>query len=215
MVPGSNPNHTIYVFIVKSCTIFVIALRKGQKLTKRDRVWAIFQNTKRLKKLVPWLNSKQNLFQHLSNSFYQPKCSTELLLLLHIVVWKWTIHSHFFVFSNYNQFMWNNVLPVYGAGIRTHDLKDTSLLPLPLHHGSCSLLPIVTLTYQFSLNSMSPKSSGNVWPRERSLQFSFSIREQIASSWKIANWKRLFHVEAQFFWPTTTENFQLKTFYHF
>ena len=31
---------------------------------------------------------------------------------------------HFF-----NKYMWKNVHPVYGAGIRTHDLRNMSLLP--------------------------------------------------------------------------------------
>ena len=38
----------------------------------------------------------------------------------------------FSVFSNkhynfYNKYMWKNVHPVYGAGIRTHDLRNVSL----------------------------------------------------------------------------------------
>ena len=35
----------------------------------------------------------------------------------------------FSVFSNnfYNKFMWKNVHPVYGAGIRTHNLRNVSL----------------------------------------------------------------------------------------
>ena len=28
--------------------------------------------------------------------------------------------------------MWKNVHPVYGTGIRTHDLQNVSLLPSPL-----------------------------------------------------------------------------------
>ena len=41
----------------------------------------------------------------------------------------------FSVFSNkiynfYYKFMWKNVHPVYGAGIRTHTLLKMSLLPL-------------------------------------------------------------------------------------
>ena len=28
---GSNPKHTIYAFMVKFCTIFVIGLKNGQK----------------------------------------------------------------------------------------------------------------------------------------------------------------------------------------
>ena len=40
----------------------------------------------------------------------------------------------FTVFSNkhynfYNKYMWKNVHPVYGAGIRTHNLWNMSLLP--------------------------------------------------------------------------------------
>ena len=31
--------------------------------------------------------------------------------------------------------MWKNVHPVFGAGIRTHDLWNTSLFPLPLDQG--------------------------------------------------------------------------------
>ena len=31
--------------------------------------------------------------------------------------------------------MWKNVLPVYGAGIRNHDLWNMSLLPWPLEQG--------------------------------------------------------------------------------
>ena len=29
----------------------------------------------------------------------------------------------------YNKYMWKNVHPVYGAGIRTHDLQIMSLFP--------------------------------------------------------------------------------------
>ena len=29
----------------------------------------------------------------------------------------------------YNKYMWKNVHPVYGAGIRTHDLQNVSLFP--------------------------------------------------------------------------------------
>ena len=32
--------------------------------------------------------------------------------------------------------MWKNVHPVYSAGIRTHDLWDVSLFPLPLDQDS-------------------------------------------------------------------------------
>ena len=32
--------------------------------------------------------------------------------------------------------MWKNVHPVYGAGIRTHNLRNVSLFPLPLDQGS-------------------------------------------------------------------------------
>ena len=32
--------------------------------------------------------------------------------------------------------MWKNVHPVYGAGIRTHNLQNVSLFPLPLDQGS-------------------------------------------------------------------------------
>ena len=32
--------------------------------------------------------------------------------------------------------MWKNVHPVYGAGIRTHNLRYVSLYPLPLDQGS-------------------------------------------------------------------------------
>ena len=40
----------------------------------------------------------------------------------------------FLVFSNkhynfYNNYMWKNVHPVYGAGIQTHDLWNVSLFP--------------------------------------------------------------------------------------
>ena len=40
----------------------------------------------------------------------------------------------FSVFSNkhynfYNKYLWKNVHPVYGAGIRTHDLRNVSLFP--------------------------------------------------------------------------------------
>ena len=34
-----------------------------------------------------------------------------------------------------------NVHPVYGARIRTHDLRNVSLLPLPLDQGSLNNLP--------------------------------------------------------------------------
>ena len=36
----------------------------------------------------------------------------------------------------YNKPMWRNVHPVYGTGIRTHNLLITSLLPQPLDQGS-------------------------------------------------------------------------------
>ena len=36
----------------------------------------------------------------------------------------------------YNKLMWKNVHPVYGTGIRTHDFRIVSLLPLPLDQGS-------------------------------------------------------------------------------
>ena len=44
---------------------------------------------------------------------------------------------YFWAFSNkhhynfYSKLMWKNVHPVYGAGIRTHDLQNRSLLPKP------------------------------------------------------------------------------------
>ena len=41
--------------------------------------------------------------------------------------------------------MRKNVHPVYGTGIRTHDLKIMSLLPLPLDQGSRPLKSIVFL----------------------------------------------------------------------
>ena len=47
----------------------------------------------------------------------------------------------FSVFSNklynfYNKWMWKHVHPVYGAGIRTHDLSNKSRHPKPLDQGS-------------------------------------------------------------------------------
>ena len=39
-------------------------------------------------------------------------------------------------YNFYNKYMWKNVHPVYGAGIRTHDLWNVSLFPLPLDQGS-------------------------------------------------------------------------------
>ena len=36
-------------------------------------------------------------------------------------------NKHYYKF--YNKFMWKNVHPVYGAGIRTHNLWSKSLLP--------------------------------------------------------------------------------------
>ena len=55
-----------------------------------------------------------------------------------------------FVFSNknynfYNKYVWNNVHRVYGAGIRTHDIQDMSLLPQPLDQGSCLVSIIFVL----------------------------------------------------------------------
>ena len=47
--------------------------------------------------------------------------------------------SFIFVFSNtriLQQIYMKNVHPVYGAGIRTHNLQRTSLLPKPLDLGS-------------------------------------------------------------------------------
>ena len=51
----------------------------------------------------------------------------------------------FAVFSNkqnsfYNKSMWKNVRPVYGTGIRTHNLLNMSSHPLPLDQGSRTLL---------------------------------------------------------------------------
>ena len=45
--------------------------------------------------------------------------------------------------------MWKNVHPVYGTGIRTHDLQNVSLLPLPLDQGS---RPIMVLSYSEFIN---------------------------------------------------------------
>ena len=44
------------------------------------------------------------------------------------------LFSFIFVFSNkhynfYSKYMWNNVHPVYSAGIQTHDLQEMSFLP--------------------------------------------------------------------------------------
>ena len=36
LVPGSNPNHTIYAFIVKICSIFVIMIRKRTKIKNKE-----------------------------------------------------------------------------------------------------------------------------------------------------------------------------------
>ena len=40
-----------------------------------------------------------------------------------------------------------NVHPVYGPGIRTHDLHNVSLLPLPLDQGSRPTLPVVNAVF--------------------------------------------------------------------
>ena len=40
--------------------------------------------------------------------------------------------------------MWKNVHPVYGTGIRTHDLWNMSLLPFPLDQGSRPTVPNIT-----------------------------------------------------------------------
>ena len=51
---------------------------------------------------------------------------------------KWANLGLFFVYERsfqtnikkfYNKYMWKNVHPVYGAGIRTHNLWNVSLLP--------------------------------------------------------------------------------------
>ena len=39
--------------------------------------------------------------------------------------------------------MWRNVLPVYSAGIQTHNLQDMNLLPLPQDQGSRPILIIL------------------------------------------------------------------------
>ena len=60
---------------------------------------------------------------------------------------KWAIPGLFFIYFRlfsskhynfYNKYMWNNVHPVYGARIRTHDLQYMSLLPQPLDQRSRS-----------------------------------------------------------------------------
>ena len=53
--------------------------------------------------------------------------------------------SFIVVFSNkqfYNNNMWINAHPVYGAGIQTHVLQNMSLLPYPLDQGfhPCKML---------------------------------------------------------------------------
>ena len=47
---------------------------------------------------------------------------------------QWPLFHLFLVFSTkhynfYNNYMWKNVHPVYGAGIQTHDLWNVSLFP--------------------------------------------------------------------------------------
>ena len=46
-----------------------------------------------------------------------------------------------------NKLMWKNVHPVYGPGIRTHDLHNMSLLPLPLDQGSRPTLSVVNAVF--------------------------------------------------------------------
>ena len=41
----------------------------------------------------------------------------------------------------YKKSIWENVHPVYSAGIRTHNLQDVSLFPLPLDLGLLSDKP--------------------------------------------------------------------------
>ena len=78
------------------------------------------------------------------------KCLGEQIGLLFTQVywshWMWkpsqaTISFSFFFQTNItifitNRYMGRNVHPVYGAGILTHNLQNTSLLPKPLDQGS-------------------------------------------------------------------------------
>ena len=61
------------------------------------------------------------------------------LILYWLAFLKWAILDLFFFYfrsfaykhqnSFYNKLMWKNVHPVYGAGIRTHDLQIACLIP--------------------------------------------------------------------------------------
>ena len=81
------------------------------------------------------------------NGAYQTLESSSNLIGNSLFKKNWANPGLFFVyfrsFSNkhYNFYnMWKNVHPVYGAGIRTHDLRNVSLFPLPLDQGSRLLI---------------------------------------------------------------------------
>ena len=72
----------------------------------------------------------------------------------------WALFRLFLVFSNnfYNKFMWKNVHPVYGAGIRTHNLRNVSLFPLLLDQDSrptppFNLCPVCVPVVAFDIKS--------------------------------------------------------------
>ena len=62
----------------------------------------------------------------------------------------------FLIFSNkhqynvYNKLMRKNVHPAFGAGIRTHDIPNLSLLPQPLYQGYSRALSALFLYFQYS-----------------------------------------------------------------
>ena len=54
-------------------------------------------------------------------------------MTLHNLIFKWAIPNLFFLlfkhFNVYNKYIRINVHPLYGTGVRTHNLQNTSLLP--------------------------------------------------------------------------------------
>ena len=82
--------------------------------------------------------------------------------------------------------MWKNVYPVYGAGIQTHNLLITSLLPQPQDQGSRPTIENVKSMQELKVFSslkvcvkMKNLENGTefIWPKEKFLNRLYLMKE--------------------------------------
>ena len=94
-------------------------------------------------------------------------------------VYFWTFSSKEYNLNN--KLIWKFVHPVSSAGIQTHDLLNTSLLPKPIDQGFQPIIPFGIFSNDIMKNRILPLVSKDLWQviMAQSAEWSFLIPAQI------------------------------------